>query len=166
MTFQLQQPSASQVFVALWCICFCVCFISFLQGFLPILFEFSMIMWINSKWNWPDIKKGWWITSKKKKKDFTNPLCLSYYTSTAPLYNSLVLITYRFSAQLWPCNGKCMSMQQETGLHFSGFLIGCCDHSIQKMYWVMKLRFCLTKASIAPLCNSLVLVTKLILSLA
>lgn len=44
-----------------------------------------------------------------------------------PMFHTLS--TYRFPAQLQLCNERSMSMQ-ETGLHFSGFSLCCCDHSI------------------------------------
>lgn len=43
---------------------------------------------------------------------------------------SLTLITYRFPTQLQISNGESLSMQQERGLHFSGFPLDCCDPTI------------------------------------
>jgi hypothetical protein len=44
-----------------------------------------------------------------------------------PMFHTLS--TFRFPAQLQLCNERSMSMQ-ETGLHFNGFPLCCCDHSI------------------------------------
>jgi hypothetical protein len=131
--------------------------------FLCVFYFFFARLSANSFWVFDDNVNYIW---EEEKRFYQHSLLIVLRFNCSPLQFTCLKLPTDFQSSCGsPMESACPCSKKQGSISV-GFLIGCCDHSIQKMYWVMKLRFCLTKASITPLCNSLVLVTKLILSLA